>query len=300
LDRVIFIEEWKAGTPMRTDHVVDCVGGKGLDSAVALSQLDVNAYALGFFAGKIGRELVELLVAYGIETEPIWVGGSNRISYIIVEKKRNIHSHVIAGKVLVNNKHELELIEKFRAHLKNADYVIIAGSVPPVMRQDFTARLVKLAKEAGVPVLVDSQKQAMIEVVKEVPDIVKMNWEEFEWTFDLKAESIEELVKLAQGFYKEYHLKNLVLTLSKEGILTVTEQGTFLTKAPLQEPVNAAGAGDAVSSALAWRFTQGDDWESALQWAGAVSAACVLTERTSEVRKEDVDRIYPDVRVKRL
>jgi 1-phosphofructokinase family hexose kinase len=296
----MFIEEWTPGQPMRTDRVVECVGGKGLDSAVALSQIGVETTGLGFFAGKIGRELTELLVDYGIKPDPVWVDGMNRVAHVITETKTDVLSHIIAGKVLINQAQEQELIDKYKAYLENVEYVIIAGSVPPAMRQDFTASLVEMAKAAGVPVLVDSQKQAMVEVVKVVPDVVKMNWDEFEWTFDVKAESIEALLDLAQAFHNERQLKNLVLTLSKDGIIAVTGQGTFFAKAPFQEPVNAAGAGDAVSSALAWRFTQGDDWESALKWASAVSAASVLTERTSEVRMEDADRIYPDVSVKRL
>lgn len=300
LDKVITIEEWTPGQPMRTDRVVECVGGKGLDSAVTLCQLDIGATALGFFAENGGQELIDLLIAYGIKTDPVWVDGTNRVSHIITERKKNIHSHVIVGKVIINQTQEEALIDKYKAYLEGVDFVIIGGSLPPALRQDFSASLVAMAKQAGVPVLVDSQKQAMIEVVKVVPDVVKMNWDEFEWTFGQKAESIEALVELAQVFHKESQLKNLVLTLSKDGIIAVTEQGTFFAQAPYQEPVNAAGAGDAVSSAIAWRWTQGDDWEAALKWASAVSAASVLTERTSEVRMEDVERVYPDVTVKRL
>lgn len=300
LDRVMFIDEWIPGTPMRTDRVINSVGGKGLDSAVVLSQLEVDTLAMGFFAGEVGRELLALVEDYGIQVDPVWVNGSNRVAHVIAEKKKHIHSHVIAGKVLINKDQEQEFIEKYRNHLADADYVIIAGSIPPVMPQDFNARLVKLAKEEHVPILVDSQKQAMIEVVKEKPDIVKMNWEEFEWTFNFKAKDIKTLTILAQNFCRERQLENLVLTLSQDGILSVTTQGAYYTRAPLQNPINAAGAGDAVSSTLVWRFLQGDDWESALKWAGAVSAACVLTERTGDVHQEDVEQIYPQVLVEKL
>jgi len=300
LDRVMIIDEWIPGTPMRTERLINCVGGKGLDSAVVLNQLEVDTLAMGFIAGKVGRELLELLEEYGIRMDPIWVDGSNRVAHVIAERKKNIHNHVIAGKVLINEEQEQEFIDKYRRHLEETDFVIIAGSIPPVMCQDFSARLVRFAKEANVPILVDSQKQAMIEVVKEKPDIVKMNWEEFEWTFNLKAEDLKTLTNLAKEFYREHQLENLVLTLSKEGILSVTPQGTFLTKAPFQKPRNAAGAGDAVSSALVWRLSEGDDWLSAMKWAGAVSAACVLTERTGDVHKEDVMRILPQVTIEEL
>lgn len=299
LDRVMFIDEWIPGTPMRTDKIVTSVGGKGLNSAVVLSHLGVETVAVGFFAGVIGQELLDVVESYGITVDPVWVNGTNRVAHVIAEQRKNIHSHVIAGKVQISEDQEIEFFEKYRFHLQTSDYVIIGGTIPPVLNQDFNARLVELAKQANVPVLVDAQNQAMIEVVKVKPDIVKMNWEEFEWTFDLKAQNINELKELAISFYQKNELKNLVLTLSKDGILSLTEEGIFFAKAPLQKPVNAAGAGDAVSSTLAWRFSQGDDWKSAMHWASAVSAASVLTERTGDVHSEDIERIFPLVIVEK-
>ena len=37
LDRLLFIDEFKPGTVMRPQKMIDKVGGKGLDSSVALS-----------------------------------------------------------------------------------------------------------------------------------------------------------------------------------------------------------------------------------------------------------------------
>ena len=51
---------------------------------------------------------------------------------------------------------------------------------------------------------------------------------------------------------------------------------------------------------LAWRLSLGEGWEKALLWAGAVSAATVLTQRTGDVRMEDVERIKPDVTIKKI
>jgi fructose-1-phosphate kinase PfkB-like protein len=127
-----------------------------------------------------------------------------------------------------------------------------------------------------------------------------MNWEEFEWTFNKKAETLEDLILLAKQLYLEKNIKNLVITLGKRGILALTTEGNYFVKAPFQQPVNAAGAGDAVSSTIAYRLSQGDSWESALRWSSAVSAATVLTERTGDVEMTDVERIFKDVEVKKI
>lgn len=300
LDRIMFIDEWIPGTPMRTDGVVTSVGGKGLNSAVVLRHLGVNTVAIGFFSGNIGKELLNIVEEYGIVSEPVWVNGENRIAHVIAERKTNSHSHVIAGNVRISEAQKREFLEKYQHHLKRAKYIIFGGSLPLDLNSDFYCELIEIAQKERIPTLIDSQKQAMIAAITAKPDIVKMNWEEFEWTFNLKAVSLNELVDIAKIFYWEKDLKNLVLTLGKEGILCITEEGVLYGKAPFQKPLNAAGAGDAVSSTLAWRFVEGDRWENAIRWACAVSAASVLTERTGDVFKEDIKRIYPLVTIEKM
>jgi 1-phosphofructokinase family hexose kinase len=300
MDKIFLIDEWTPGIPMRIDKWTTCVGGKGLNSSVVLSQLGLETVALGFFAGKTGEELVELLKEYGIIPEPVWVGGTNRIAHVIAEKKKNIHSHVIVGQVEVNAEQQKEFVERFKDRLKEADYVIFAGSIPPSVNNNFYIELIDLAKQAGVPNLIDAQKQYMIKAIKARPDIIKLNQEEFEWTFDRKVDGLDSLIRQARELRAEKDFPSFVITMAKDGILAFTPEGDYLVKPPMQKPVNAAGAGDSVSSTLAWKFTQGEPWKSALKWAGAVSAATVLTERTGDVFMKDVKRIYKDVIVKEL
>ena len=300
IDKIIFIKEWTPGIPMRTNHVAICVGGKGLNSAVVLRHLGAVTVGMGFFAGKTGEELVELVKEYGIIPEPVWVGGTNRIAHVIADEKTNIHSHVITGEVVVSAQQEQEFINKFRSHVKKAEWVIMGGTIPSSLNDDFYYRLITIAKEAGVPTLVDSQKQFIVNAIKARPDIVKMNWEEFEWTFNKKAETIETLIPLAKELRQRHEIKNLVMTLGKCGILAFTTEGNYLAKAPQQIPVNAAGAGDSVSAAIVYRLTKGDNWEAALRWSGAIGAAAVLTERTGDIVMEDVERIFREVNIEKI
>ena len=129
------------------------------------------------------------------------------------------------------------------------------------------------------------------------PYIIKMNWDEFEVTFNRRAQTLDELEVQASEVYKNLQLKSPVLTCGADGIISYSPEGAFRTIVPKLKAVNAAGAGDAVSSALAWRFSEGDTWYDALKWAGAVSAAVVLTQGTAECRMEDVEELLKQVRV---
>ena len=300
LDVILFIDEWTPGQPIRTNRVVNCVGGKGLDSSVVLSQLGIKTTAIACFAGHMGKQLYDLVDDYGIHTDAVWLDGENRVSYVVADAKNKHHTHIITGEMVMSAEHKQLILKKFHHNIQQAHWVILAGSLPTSIEPDFYAQLIKIANQVGVPSLIDSQKQFMIAAIDEKPTIIKMNWEEFEWTFGCKAETFEDLVVISRQVKADRDLMNMVLTLSTEGILALTEEGDYLAKAPLQEPVNAAGAGDAVSSALVWRLSLNENWKSSLTWAAAISAATVLTERTGDLNQEDIDRILPMVRIEEL
>jgi 1-phosphofructokinase family hexose kinase len=297
LDKVIFIEAWTPGKPMRTRRQVTAVGGKGLDASVSLACLGVETLALSFVAGESGKQLTHLLEGYGIRVEAVWVGGETRLAHVIVETRHNRHSHIITGELQVNPEQVAVLLERFRHWVRQADWVICGGSIPPSAPQDLYAQILQEANQAAVSVLVDASDQAIRQVLPHRPAVVKMNWAEFEGTFGAPAATLRDLQDSAHQVQRDLGLNALVLTCGEQGMLAFTPQGNYRVVVPWQPAINAAGAGDAASGALAWRLSLGEDWLTALRWAGAVSAASVLTEATAECRREDVLRLLPWVQV---
>ena len=300
LDRILFITEWVTGTTMRTSKVVTSVGGKGLDSSVVLRHLGAETTGVCFLAGKTGHDLLALLEGYGIYPEPVWVGGETRIAHVVVETLYHRHSHLMAGQIEIAPEHLDQLFDKVRENLKNASWVICGGSLPANVPANIFSQVTAICHQFGVPILIDTSSQSILECLPNHPDIVKMNWAEFQDCFKIKADTLDELTAQAGKIYREYGLRALVITCGGEGLLAFSPAGVYHAVAPKQVAVNAAGAGDAVSSALTWRLSLGESWPEALRWSAATSAAVVLTEGTADCSRLDVDRIFPDVQVKRL
>ena len=300
LDKVLFIDEWKSGLPMQTSKVITSVGGKGLDSSVVLRHLGVETVGICFVAGKTGIELINLVENYGITPEPVWVDGETRLAYVIVEQRHHRHNHIISGLLSITPYHCEQILEKFTQKVNGASYVICAGSIPSGIPADFYSRMTEIAHQAGIPILIDSQDVGITGALPAAPDIIKMNWNEFECTFEQRADTIDVLVERAKSVFCEKEMKALLITCAEGGILAFTPQGAFHALAPRQQAVNAAGAGDAASSGLVWRLSSGDRWAEALRWSAAISAATVLTEGTADCHMEDILRILPEIELKPL
>lgn len=297
LDRIIFIEEFVPATTMRAPRFIECAGGKGFDVSVALRGLGQPTTALGFVAGYYGGLLVEVLLRYGINCDPVWLPGETRLANVIVETARARHSHVMIGALPVSAAGLETLLTRFQAHLQEATWVVAAGSLPPGMPVTFYHTVVTLAHAAGKPVLIDATGAPLLAALGAQPDVVKLNQDEFVDTFAVSSGNLADLAAAARRVRQEHALPALVLTCGREGILIVTAKEVVQAQAPVQRAVNAAGAGDAASAALVWRRAQGNDWPEALLWAAAVSAASVGTEATAEVRQADVELLLPDVRL---
>ena len=300
LDRVLFIERFTHGQPMRASKVVDCVGGKGFDVSVTLRGLGVETVGLGIVAGRRGMDLVNHMKGYGIQLDLVWGTGETRLAHVIVETERHDHSHIITPPPPVSANQREDILRLYRLRLATTTYVVIAGSLAPGLPEDFYKTLIGLAQEAGKPVLVDCHGELMRQALLAEPTIAKMNRTEFSQTMQVAVDSEETLLKEGRAFANRYPFINLVITDGKAGIWTFTPNGAFQAVAPIQEAVNAAGAGDAASAALAWRLSLGESWPEALRWAAAVSAASVLTEATAEVNQVDVTDLKPKIIVKAL
>jgi 1-phosphofructokinase family hexose kinase len=300
LDRVIFIPEFTPTTNMRAERVHDCVGGKGFDTSVVLQALGVEQLALGFLAGPTGRTLEQVLLNYGIPLEITWVDGDTRIAHVISETRLHRHSHVITPGYRISEAQADEFVAGYTRRLAQAEWVIASGSLAPGLPAGFYQQLTRLAHDHGARMLIDCPGDPARLAVPEKPDILKMNLDELHSTFSLQAGEVRTLEPLVRRLREQAGLPAVVITAGPEGVLAVTPEGSYLSAAPRQNAVNAAGAGDAVSASLTWRLARGETWAQAMHWAAAVSAASVLTEGTSDCHMQDVERIYPQVSVTRL
>ena len=300
LDKILFIEEWTPGVPMQALGTTASVGGKGLDASIALRHLEQETVGMAFLAGRTGKELALMIEARGISLEAVWTGGETRTAHVITEIKPKRHSHLFSGQLEVDEGQCRLFFQRLSNRLLETAWVICGGIIPACLPANFYYRVIKEAGACDVPVLVDSFRDFILEAIPARPAVVKMNWQEFEWTFAEKAQGLEELLARGKKVYQEAALQALVITCGPEGILAFTPQGIFHAMPPRLDAVNAAGAGDAASAAIAWRRSVGDGWAATLHWAAAVSAAVVLTAGTADCRMEDIQRIYPQVEVKHI
>ena len=175
LDKTLFIDTFQPTQNIPARRVVAGVGGKGLDTSVALRCLGQPTSGLYFTAGRAGEDLQALLEGYGIQVAPVAADGETRTAYIIAEEDLHRHTHIFTGGLHISPEQQGVFLERYAALLPEARFVVMGGSLPPGAAADLFCQLVEKAAQAGISTLIDSRGEPLLASLAAKPTIVKMN-----------------------------------------------------------------------------------------------------------------------------
>jgi rfaE bifunctional protein kinase chain/domain len=140
--------------------------------------------------------------------------------------------------------------------------------------------LIRLARDAGKPVLVDPKGhlyQRYHDATMVTPNRAEMQEAVGHW------HSESDLEERAQKMRAELGLEALLVTRSEQGMTLFTERGRQHTDAQAHEVFDVSGAGDTVLATLAVTRAAGLDWFDSVLWANRAGGIVVGKLGTSVV-----------------
>lgn len=279
LDVTYTLDRLDVGGVHHVDEPAVRAGGKGLNVARVIHQVDVAVTAIATVGGPAGDEFRRELESSGVPHHLVPSTAATRRSTTIVDRA--------TGSATVLNEHGEQraatewnaLEESVRASLGQSDCVTASGSLPPGTPAGFYARIVTIAHEAGLPAVIDTRGPELIAAAHAGADIVKPNRAELEQSTGLRDPLAGARMLIDAG------ARLVLVSLGEDGMLAVPAEGPAL-RARLPKPLtgNPTGAGDAAVAAAAMCLAEGIiDAETVLRRATALSAAAVLCPVAGEV-----------------
>jgi 1-phosphofructokinase family hexose kinase len=296
IDRTLFIKDFQWGQTIRSTLSVVGMGGKAADASWILSELRVPNLATGFAAGDVGRQMVKMLCDRGGEADFVWVEGETRTNIVVVGETAGSQSTLIGGGLVITPEDVKRFYEKYHELLRQADSIIIGGSVPPGVEPEIYTRLIREARRAGIPVVFDASGPGLKAGLEGSPTVVKPNIDEISSLAGYPVRSVVEAYTTAHRLMETYGTW-FVVTLGSEGALAVLPNRSYLIPPLKVAVVSTAGAGDAVLAGLAFAYAHHKPIEEGLRLGFAAAAAVCLTPATADCRRQDVERLLPDVRL---
>ncbi|MGB9857414.1 MAG: ribokinase [Dictyoglomaceae bacterium] len=269
-------------------------GGKGSNQAVCAARLGAEVY----FVGCIGKDYFGEVARNNFLSENINIDylkitdkTHTGIALIMVDDKTGENMIVVAPGA--NMEVDIELVEKAKDIILSADVVLLQLEIP-VETVAYTIDLVS-KREKPLSILNPAPGRKLDKKIWEKVDLITPNRSELELITGMKVESIEDAEKSAREVISS-GVKEVVVTLGKDGALVVNEKGSTYVPSFKVEVVDTTGAGDAFNGGLAVALSEGKDLISAVYFANAVAALNVTKIGTAPAMpyREEVEKFLKE------
>ena len=253
-------------------------GGKGVNVARWLHYFGARPRMVLPLGGDSGLELAAGLRARHIAATVVPIHDATRVNVIVTTPKQGQLRFNPLGPRLSRAEWAAVLVS-LRSALVRAGFLVLSGSLPRGLPANTYARLTRLARSQGVPVLLDCDGQPLAAAVRAHPFLVKPNEHELlEWArhaglrFGPDAAGVRSaacaLSRVTRGWV-------LVSRGPKPGLLVNEARAVMLQARPPQvKPRTTVGAGDALLAAVTHQILRGappGDWLKAGLEAGAAA-----------------------------
>lgn len=236
------------GTVQRADSVTSQAGGKGVNISRAAVTAGIPSIAV--LPAPAEDPFVLELLAAGIDCRAVPTTGALRVNITISEPdgtttKLNSPGPTVTPEVLT------ALTESLVRRAGSADWIVLAGSLPPGAPTGWYAELVGVLREHGARVAVDTSDaplRALVEALPgSAPHLMKPNGEELASFTGADADLLESdpaaAAKAARTLV-EQGVETVLATLGGHGAVLVTADGAWHASPPPTTVVSTVGAGD--------------------------------------------------------
>ena len=223
---------------------------------------------------EVARELYALLDATSVNREMVIAQPGRKTS----KKSRVIASHqqVIRfdkeSKEDIDGASEAKLLAMIGERIGSYDVVLLSDYKKGVLTQSLTQAVIKLAKGAGKPVLVDPKGDDYSKYTGAT--LITPNKKEASMAAKVEIVDRDSLVRAGEHLKKSLALDACVITLSEDGMAIFQETMTKID-ATAKEVYDVTGAGDTVLATLGFAIAAGKPLIEAAQMANSAAAVVV-------------------------
>lgn len=254
----------------RTNNLSYSPNGKGVNVSLVLNHYSIESKALGFFGGFTGKYIVEELNKKNILTEAFWIEENTRINVFINTEDNKEFKYVNKGP-FVSRDTQKDLLKYLSSNFKKGDYLIISGSLPQSIQEDYYNEILDICMENNVQVILDISSKKLKELLKYKPLLIKPNDEEVEAIFGLSLKDEDDIKEALKYIYK-LGAKNILLTLGEKGMYFYNGDKIYYCNAPKIKLLSSACAGDSALAAFLSEWLYESNIEKALKKASATGA----------------------------
>lgn len=281
IDHVVAMNDLQEGLVNKVNIENFYAGGKGINVSKILKEHGVENIALGFISGFTGEFIKNNLEQCGIKNDFINVlNGYSRINMKIKTNENETEINGLGPSISESNIEELfSKLEK----LSSSDILVLAGSIPPTLPDNFYEEIIKRLSNKNIKIIVDARNNLLLNVLKYRPFLIKPNHHEISEIFNLEIKTTDELI-LYGNKLKEMGAQNVLISMGGDGAILLTESdGIYKSNIPKGTLKNSVGSGDSMVAGFIAGYLKANDYKEALKLGAASGSATAYSDDLAKI-----------------
>lgn len=299
VDKTVFLDEMAVGKKNVCTRATTIPGGKGNNVARAVKSLGERSAALVLVGGPTGKHVVDMITKEDrVTCHPVWIEQHTRTITTVLEEGVHRQTPLFEPGPKVDPAERELFVATVVSQLSSASVLTLNGTVPDPMMQDCYARIITKAKEAGIPVLLDTHGPELEMGLMAEPYMVKPNDAEAAELVGFPLDSDDARWRAIDAFH-ERGVTLVVLSLGPGGVMVSDGSERLHVVPPAIEEVNAVGSGDSLVAGIAVGLKRGLSLEETIVLGVSAGTANAMSWDIGHFTQTEVDAIAAQVTIKR-
>ena len=293
IDYVFKVNEFEEGTLNHIFEEEALPGGKGLNVSRMMNELGTRAVNLGFQGGFTGTFIKGKLDDYQIPHDFVEITHPTRIN---LKMKSAVETELNGVGPLITSKESQEFMKKI-SEVKKEDVVVLSGSIPHSLSDDFYKEIVAIIEEKGASFVVDTSGKKLWQLLSKKPILVKPNREELSLLFNRELHSYSEMIECGESLLAK-GAQHVIISLGGEGSVYIGSSGIYRAEPIKGQLINSVGSGDSMVAGFIDTLIKTNDPLTSYRMAVACGTATAFTQDLASAKQ--INEVLPNVVLKQL
>lgn len=293
IDYIVHLDALRIGDVNRMSSDFKFPGGKGINVSRVLNRIDTANTALGFLGGFTGKFIEDWLSQEGLTSHFTKVADDTRIN---IKLKAGEETEINGLGPDVTE----EEIEQFKTVIKTVtagDTVVLSGSKPYSLHQDFYQELVQIIKEKGADFVIDTTGSELVTALPYQPLLIKPNNHELAEIYDTHFTNIQDILPYGQKLLAE-GAQHVIISMAGDGALLFVGDDIYQSNVLKRPLKNSVGAGDSMIAGFVGNFAKTKDPVEAFKWGVACGSGTAFSDDLTS--REMIDSLLAEVIITKL
>ena len=299
IDRTLAVERFIPGGLNRVIESRDLAAGKGINVALTVSALGLDAECVGFMYRDSGSLFEKRLMVNSTAYDFIWLEGEARTNIKVLDQSAGVVTELNESGREIDADSLARMTELVCRHGENSDYLILSGSLPPGCPDDYYRTLIRAVEGLGCRCVLDADGQRLKYGLEARPFMIKPNRFELETMAGRSLNTLQE-VRDAARRYIDQGVGVVAVSLGADGAMILREDAALFSPRLNVEVKSTVGAGDSMVAALVAGFMADNDLEDVFRMGMACATARCMTEGYRIIDKTVYRALMDMVTIERL